>query len=327
MSSKAIALDLGGTRIKIGVTDGGRIIADSIIDAFSGGGFIPRLHAVEAEVSSLLSKSGLGANDVRGIGISIPGIVDSKEMKLLSVNEKYSDAVGFDFKGWARKNWDLPLVIENDARAAIIGEWQYGAGKGCDNLVMVTLGTGIGGAAVVEGKVLRGKHFQAGILPGHFTINYHGHDCNCGNVGCVESEASSWRLPDLARQNPLFKSSPLSELQIVDYREVFESAEKGDKLSGELIIHSVEAWSACVINLIHAYDPELVIIGGGIMRSGSTILREISTRVHKHAWTPWGKVRIVPAEQMDFAALLGIGYLLDQKSSLNKVIEQFLDHE
>ncbi len=316
MSLKAIALDLGGTRIKVGITDGGRLLANSVIDAYSSGGLVPRLHAIEAEVSSLLLKAGLRTNDAAGVGISIPGIVDSNEMKLLSVNEKYRDAVGFDFQRWAKENWDLPLVLENDARAAVIGEWQYGAGKGCDNLVMVTLGTGIGGAAIVEGKVLRGTHFQAGILPGHFTINYHGDNCNCGNVGCVESEASSWRLPNLARRNPLFKSSQLSKLQVIDYKEVFELAEKGDRLSEELVRHSVDAWSACVVNLIHAYDPELVIIGGGIMRSGSRILQEISSRVYENAWTPWGKVQIVQAEQMDFAALLGVSWLIEQNSSI-----------
>ncbi|MCL4540041.1 MAG: ROK family protein [Bacteroidetes bacterium] len=310
MNPKAITLDLGGTRIKIGTAEGEVLIADSIIDAFSDAGLKPRLPAIEAEISALLTKSHLSASDIAGIGISIPGIVDSKQMKLLSVNEKYADAVGFDFAGWAMKNWNLPVVLENDARCALIGEWQYGAGKGCDNLVMVTLGTGIGGAAIIDGKVVRGKHFQAGILPGHFTVNYHGAECNCGNVGCVEAEASSWRLPDLAARNPLFKSSPLSKTMTIDYKEVFDLAERGDALSEELVRHSIEVWSACVVNLIHAYDPEMAIIGGGIMRNASRILPAIASRVEKHSWTPWGKVRIVPAAQTDFAALLGAGYLV-----------------
>lgn len=310
MNSKAIALDLGGTRIKIGIVEEGALIADTIIDAFSGAGLLSRLPAIEAEVSALLSKSNLHSTDISGVGISIPGIVDSKRMKLLSVNEKYADAVGFDFAQWSKKVWGLPAVLENDARCAMIGEWQYGAGKGCDNLVMVTLGTGIGGAAVMEGKVVRGRHFQAGILPGHFTVNYRGAECNCGNIGCVEAEASSWRLPDLAARNPLFESSPLSKLQTIDYKEVFELAEKGDALSKGLVRHSIEVWSACVINLIHAYDPEVVVIGGGIMRNAERILPEIASGVAKHAWTPWGKVNIVPAEQTDFAALFGAGYLV-----------------
>jgi glucokinase len=313
MTSKVIALDLGGTRIKIGIVDGGQLIGHSIIDAYSGHGLVPRLPVIESAISTFLSTLRIPVSGLSGIGISIPGIVNSGTMQLISVNAKFADAVGFDFTGWAKKTWQLPLVLENDARCAMIGEWQFGAGRGCDNLVMVTLGTGIGGAAVIGGNVLRGKHFQAGCLPGHFTINYHGTRCNCGNIGCVESEASSWRLPDLAAQHPLYGSSPLSQSPEIDYKLIFELAEKGDRLSMDLVSHSIDAWSACVINLIHAYDPERAIVGGGIMRSASRILPEISSRVDKYAWTPWGKVKVLPAEQLDYSALLGLSFLLRQQ--------------
>jgi glucokinase len=310
LSSKAIAVDLGGTRIKIGITEGGGLISSTLIEAQSAGGIVARLPAVESEISGLLSHAGIALREVRGIGISIPGIVDSEQMRLLSVNAKFADAVGFDFAGWSRERWNLPLVIENDARSALIGEWQYGAGRGYNDLVMVTLGTGIGGAAIIGGQILRGKHFQAGILAGHLTVNVHGSECNCGNTGCVETEASSWRLPDLAARHPLFNSSALSRLERIDYKDLFDLAGKGDALAKELIDQSLDAWSSCVVNMIHAYDPELVILGGGIMRSESLILPAISSRVARHAWTSWGKVKVAAAEQKDFAALLGVSYLL-----------------
>ncbi len=313
MGRAAIALDLGGTRIKLGIVDGGTLLADSVIDALSGSGLIPRLPAIEASIAGLLVRSGIARENLAGVAVAIPGIVDTREMRLLSVNKKFTDAVGFDLVAWAQKNWQLPLLLENDARSALVGEWQYGAGRGCDNLAMVTLGTGIGGAVLIEGKVLRGKHFQAGCLPGHFTINLHGTACTCGNKGCAESEASSWRLPDLAIHHPLFASSPLSRSAQIDYQEVFRLAQAGDRLSTDLVDHSLDAWSALVITLIHAYDPEMVVIGGGIMRSASRILPEIRSRVEKHAWTPWGKVKIVPAQLPDFAALLGVSHLLFQE--------------
>ncbi len=285
---KAIALDLGGTRIKTGIVEAGRLLAHSVIEAESAEGFRKKLPAIEDEMESLLKASNLTPADISGIGISIPGIVNVTERTLLSVNGKFSDAVGFDFIEWAGNRWNLPVVLENDARSALIGEWKHGAGRGFDNLVMVTLGTGIGGAAIIDGKVLRGIHYQAGILPGHFTVNVRGSTCNCGNIGCVEAEASSWRLPDIAAHHPLFSSSPLSQLEIIDYRNVFGYARQGDPLSGELVKLSIETWAACVINMIHAYDPELVIVGGGIMRSASDLLPGITERVSAHAWTPWG---------------------------------------
>jgi glucokinase len=310
MEKKTIALDLGGTRIKIGIVHQGEILCNTLVDAMSDKGLLSRLPFLEESIDKLLKSKGIPLDDVQGIGISIPGIVDSIQMKLLSVNKKFNDAVDFDFPGWAKKRWGLPLVIENDARAALAGEWQSGAGKGCDNLVLVTLGTGVGGAAIIEGKLLHGKHFLAGCLAGHSTINYTGEICNCGNIGCVESEASTWRLPDMAKKHPLFHKSKLSDTSIIDYQLGFELAKQDDQVAKDLLKQSLDAWSAGVINLVHAYDPEMVILGGGIMRSKETILPYIQEKVIRHTWTPWGKVKVVCAENPEWCALQGMDYLL-----------------
>lgn len=307
---KSIAVDLGGTRIKVGVVSNGKVLSSIFVDAFSDKGLLARLPVLEESIDHLLKQLDIPNDDIAGIGISIPGIVDSERMKLLSVNKKFSDAVEFDFPGWALRKWNKPLIIENDARCATVGEWQFGAGKGSDNLVMITLGTGVGGAAIIEGKLLRGKHFQAGCLSGHFTINYQGDPCNCGNIGCVESEASTWRLPEKARSHMLFSSSQLSAFDVIDYRRVFELA-SGDELSKILVNQSLDAWSAGIINSIHAYDPEKVILGGGIMRSYEVILPYIRKKVEQHAWTPWGKVEIVAAQFPDDAALYGLNHLVN----------------
>ncbi len=312
-----IALDLGGTRIKIGIVRQGNILASRLVDAYSDNGLLPRISIIEETIDQLLMEGCIPMSDIWGLGISIPGIVDSKNMKLLSVNKKFSDAVNIDFPAWAMQKWGLPLIIENDARCALVGEWQYGAGKNCDNLVMVTLGTGVGGSTIIEGKLLRGSHFLAGCLAGHSTINYHGETCNCGNVGCVESEASSWRLPEMARKHLLFPSSNLSGCETIDYKQVFQLAGEGDLLAIELTRHSLDAWSAGVINLIHAYDPELVIIGGGIMKSSQAILPVIQEYVERHAWTPWGKVKVVCAQNPDWAALQGLDFLWNENQKLN----------
>lgn len=307
---KNIAVDLGGTLIKIGIVEKDKILISSIIDADSGKGLKPGLQKVVEEINSLLTKLNLDLKSISGIGISIPGIIDSDNMKMLSVKEKYSDAVEINFKEWAKDNLNLPVFIENDARSALAGEWQFGAGKGIDNLVMLTLGTGIGGAALIKGSLIRGKHFQAGCLGGHFTINFHGDKCNCGNVGCAEAEASSWSLPNFVKQDNDFDSSLLSQFQVIDYKNLFFAAGQRDKVAEKYVKHSLLAWSSAVINLIHAYDPEAVILGGGVMRSANIILPFIKEEVSKRAWTPWGKVQIFKAEDMDNAALLGINFLL-----------------
>ena len=309
---KTIALDLGGTRIKIGIVEENCIVASSMLDAFSNNGLVPRLPHIEIAIHDLLHSAHVGLNEIAGIGMSMPGIIDTKRSRVLSVNQKYFDSVGIDLKTWARDQFNLPLYAENDARSALIGEWRYGAGIGTDNIVMVTLGTGVGGAAMIDGKLLHGKHYQAGCLGGHFTINYLGQLCNCGNVGCVETEASTWMLPRLAQTDSEFQASMLASVKVIDYEKVFAFAEMHDLLAKKLVHKSLLAWSSGVVNLIHAYDPEIVILGGGIMQSSETILPFIQKYVMNLEWTPWGKVAIRPAEHGDHAALLGISHLLTE---------------
>jgi glucokinase len=304
--------------MKIGLVAGDRIIAESLLPSFSGNGLVPRLKDIENEVAKLLASTKTEVADLAGVSISIPGIVDSKDMRVLAINKKFDDMPGFDFEAWTRKTWNLPVMLENDARTALVGEWQYGAGKNCDNIVLITLGTGIGGAALIEGKLLHGKHFQAGCLGGHFIINYGGSACTCGNVGCVESEASSWKLPELYMNHPGFSASKAASAKLLDFKTLFELSEEGDKCSEEILQHCLKAWSAGAINMIHAYDPEMVIIGGGVMKSADRILPYLQEQVNKYAWTPWGKPMVKAAHFVDQAGLLGAAWLMNEHVNKNK---------
>ncbi len=307
-----IVVDMGGTAIKIGLFEHGKILYLTSIPVIGESSFDPHLILIEKSIAALLSDRNTGADNCIAIGFAFPGIVDIDRTMVLSCNKKYSAAVGFDFPDWARRTFGLPIVLENDARCALIGEWQYGSGTGCDNIVMITLGTGIGCATLIQGKILRGSHYQAGCLGGHFTVNYNGEKCGCGNTGCVEAEASTWRLPSLAAASPLFQNSRLKDEPHIDYKTVFSLARRGDELADRLVQHSIRVWTAGIITAIHAYDPEVVILGGGIMRSGEVILPLIRSIVNEHAWTHWGKVQIVKAKHSDSCALLGAGYLAEQ---------------
>jgi glucokinase len=310
---KAIVLDLGGTRMKIGLVSEGNIISQTVLPSYSENGIVPRLPAIVAAVNQILEKTNSSIEELSGVGISIPGIVDTNQMKVLSINKKFDDMPDFDFNVWSEQIWGIPTVMENDARAALIGEWQYGAGKNCDNIVLVTLGTGIGGAAMIEGKLLHGKHFQAGCLGGHFTVNLHGRTCTCGNMGCVESEASSWILPELFRAHSDFEHSNAKNEELLDFELLFRLASQGDKVSVEIMNDCLDAWSAGIVTMIHAYDPEMVIIGGGVMKSAEVILPHIRQKVTERAWTPWGKVSVNAAHFSDEAGMLGMAYLTQKQ--------------
>lgn len=298
---------MGGTRIKIGLVKDGEILASSLIQASAHVNLEERLMEIGNEADRLLIENKC---EPLGIGLAFPGIVDSKENRILSKYVKYPDAQKVNLSEWARRRWHVPLVLENDARAALVGEWQYGAGRECDNLVLITLGTGVGTAAMINGKLLYGKHFLAGSLGGHMSINLHGDVCNCGNLGCVESEASTWALEKLVGRDPDFDASALSKEPEINFSVVFNHAKKADKLAMRIQENSLKAWSLAIINLIHAYDPERVVIGGGIMKSKGLIIPYVQEMITKDTWIKDHVIELVTAQQVEYAGILGMYHLI-----------------
>lgn len=304
-----ITIDLGGTRTKVGILKGNELLGYSIEDSSSQNSFSISIMNLTNQINKLLVDNSISENDINGVGLAFPGLVDVKQKKVISTNEKFNQAMEFNFRNWAKNNWNAKFKIENDARAALIGEWQFGIGKGSENIVMMTIGTGIGGVCLIEGKLLHGKHFQAGVLGGHFTINFKGNNCTCGNIGCVESEASTWKLKEVISNHKMFDESILSKKEILDFKTLFDAVRENDEVAMEIMKTSLRAWAAGVVNMVHAYDPEMVILHGGVLKSGDIITPFIQDYINKHAWTPWGKVKIVQSSSPDFAALWGMNYL------------------
>jgi len=311
-----VAIDLGGTIIKIGLLKDGQLVDRKEIVAQSASGLKPQLPKLETVVNQLVQANHLQKEAVLGIGFSFAGLVDSVANRILSTNQKYDDGSETDLVGWARKKWNWPLFAMNDARMALLGEWQHGAGQGCTELVTVTLGTGIGSAVLIGCELLIGKHFQAGNLGGHFTVNHKGTTCTCGNIGCVEAEASTWRLPSLLKEHSEFGQSAIKNEKVLDFRALFHHAGNNDRVAKEVLNHCFSAWAAGIITMIHAFDPERIILSGGIMKSSSIILPALQEKVNNLAWTPWGKVKLVEAKYPDSAALYGADYLV--RSSINR---------
>ncbi len=308
-----LACDLGGTRMKIGIVRDGAVLAQANEPANSKAGLAPGLPVLKAAWRRLLGALKLTGADCAGISVAFPSLVDTKSGRVLAEYGKYADATSLDLRAWARREFALPLAIENDARMALVGEWKFGAGCGHESVAMMTLGTGLGTAAVVEGHLLRGKHGQAAVLGGHTTVRYGGRDCSCGNIGCAEAEASTAFLREVAAELPEWESSSLAKLEALNYAAVFEHAKAGDACARTLREHSLRVWSTLAVNLIHAYDPEVVILGGGIMASAEVILPAVRDYVNRHAHTPWGKVQVVAGTLGDNAALVAGEWLLREQ--------------
>ena len=308
-----LVADLGGTRVKLALMRNGAVLAQHGFEARSHEGLAPQLPRIARSFESMCGDVGVARAECSAVAIAFPSLVDVTAGRILTSYGKYEDAPALDLVGWAREALGLPLVLENDARAALLGEWQAGAGRGSDDLVMVTLGTGLGTAALLQGRLLRGTHGQAGILGGHLTVRHGGRRCTCGNYGCAEAEASTSVLPRVASEHADFAGSALRHAGVIDYAQVLRLARQGDACAQALRAQAVEVWSALIVNLIHAYDPERVIVGGGIMAGAPDFFPEVTDRVHARAHTPWGRLQLVAAQLGDAAALHGCELLIRER--------------
>ena len=304
-----IAIDLGGTVIKIGLLHNEKIVECVHLESQLSLGLKANLPRIKEVIDRMMRQ----AHQIHGIGLAFPGLVDPKKGKVISTNEKYNDACGYDIKGWFIEKWGVPFYMDNDARLATVGEWCQGAAKGRDNVVMMTLGTGIGTGVIIDGRVLYGQHYQAGSLGGHFVVDYKGAVCSCGNRGCVEALASSFFLPNIVRQHPGLSESFKEKADTIDFKAVFQLAEMGDVDARIIRDECMDIWSAAITTYIHAYDPEVVVLGGGIMHSAEVIVPYVQERVDRYTWCPSGKVPIVVARLSESAALQGLDYCLTQK--------------
>jgi glucokinase len=305
-----LAADIGGTQIKLGIVDSGRIVARDRIPANAELGLGPGLVRIADRWRGLCRTNSIGAESLTGVGLAFPGLIRPQSNKILSSPAgKFDDAPAIELHHWAQAQFGLPLIIANDANAALAGEWRYGAARGCRSAVMMTLGTGIGTSALIDGTPLRGEHGQAGNLGGHFVLSLSDRACPCGNVGCAEAEASGWAAAILAREDGRFSCSGLASEPSPDLAAIFRLATAGDQLARSLRDHCLQVWSRLAVTLVHAYDPERLIVGGGAMGSAEIIVPAIQQYLERHAWTPWGKVKALPAALGNDAALLGMACL------------------
>jgi len=315
---KALVIDFGGTHATCGVVDDRLLLAHETIDIEDAKCLNAVLPRVEGVLRELVDGRGVPFTDCVGVAIGFAGLVDSRTGRILSTNGKYNDAPNADLIKWCRENFGLPLRIENDARMALLGEAYAGAACGSTDVVMMTLGTGIGGVAMIEGKLLRGKHAQAGCLGGHIPVVFNGRPCNCGAIGCAEAEAGGWSLPLIVRSWPGASESSLSKYSNIGFKELFDEAQSGDRIAVAIRDRCLHIWAADAVALVHAYDPEMIVMGGGVMKSAGVILPFIESYVHRHAWTPWGKVQVRPAKLGNTAALLGAVPLLSENLATRK---------
>jgi len=311
-----LAFDLGGTRIKAGIVREARVSSlcvEPTNDREESGALAALLRLGHRVMDTR------DGGDVAAVGVSVKGIVDPAGGAVRDVKERLVGLVGQPLAAIIAREFGRPAYVENDARMYALGEWSHGAGRGRRNVVCLTLGTGIGSGVVLDGRLLRGPRGVGGILAGHATVRVDGPACTCGNVGCLEAVIGTAGFVRLADEAVTRAPSP-SMLRHAPRtpQHIFEAAARGDALASTLTRTFATYLGAGIVTAIHAYDPDIVVLGGGMMHSFAPFLPWVQAHVDAHAWTvPRGRVRIVPATLGDTAALIGVAALTTQADRLS----------
>jgi glucokinase len=300
-----LAYDIGGSRIKAGLVAAGRLSSMTAVDTAdsTSTGIVDQLIA--------LGRTLAGPSPLEAVGVSVRGIIDPQSGELVDVNPPLRCLVGAPVAARLGAAFAAPVVVENDSRMYALGELRHGAGRGVENMVAVTLGTGIGVGVAIGGRMLRGRRGVLGILGGHFTVDVGGPPCTCGNRGCVETLIGARALVDYAAERLRAGVSSMLTPEKLQPVEIFAAANRGDRVGTATVERFTTVLGCAVVTLIHAYDPDVVVIGGGLSESGAQFLPSVREYVDVHAWTrPKGRVRLETAELGDSAALLGVAELV-----------------
>jgi glucokinase len=252
-----------------------------------------------------LEIAGLEPQSCSAVVLGFCGIVNAREKRVIATNEKFDDAAAVNLEEWCGREFALPFLLENDARLALLGESAYGAAKNTEDAVMITLGSGIGASAMLNGRLLQSKHGLAGMIGGHLPIALDGKLCSCGNLGCAETEGSTEFLERIYHERSGTAGDASTNAIPKGFAELFAAVDGGDAAASRVLNHCIRAWSVLTVALIHAYDPEVVVLGGSVMKRAADILPHVQAYVNEHAWTAGRTVPLRPSVFGSDAALLG----------------------
>lgn len=297
-----VGIDLGGTNIAAGlVTEDGKILADKSIPTRAERAW-QEIVADMAELAKEVIKMGKASvSEVAGVGIGCPGSIDNeKGVCAYSNNIKMEKA---DIASEFRKHLDLPVNLENDANAAALGEYEVN-GKGAKSYVFVTLGTGVGGGVILDGKIFRG-HNGVGAEIGHTVIVSGGEDCTCGRKGCWEAYASVTALIRQTKEAMAKNSDSLMHQLAqkegkVTGRTSFDAAKQGDKAAQEVVEQYLSYVAEGITNMVNVFQPEKVVIGGSISKEGDYLLKPVAELVNKNDYN-----RYMHKAEVEIATLFG----------------------
>lgn len=301
-----IGVDLGGTKISCALSDlSGNIIETQVVETNASEGESAVLSRIIRLIDKVMIDRDITKEDVKAIGIGAPGPLDARLGIIIEpANLPFTN---FDLVTPIKEKFNIPVYLDNDANAAAIGEFMFGAGAGTENMIYITVSTGIGGGAILNGQVYRGRTTNA-LEVGHTTVDpFSSARCNCGNLGCLEALSSGTAIARRAKDAVLSNiDTSLKKYKTLTSYEVFKEAEKGDKVAISIRDNALRYLGIGVTNIINTFDPDIVVIGGGVSKAGEVVFEKVREVVNERGLkTMTSGCKIVPAQLGTDAGVIG----------------------
>ncbi len=316
--AKRIGIDVGGTNVKIALVDeNGKIIYSNSVPTYAKMGYEYTVNNIKQAIKDLMKETGTDSTSIEGIGFDFPGQVDC-ETGVVKLAPNIPGWVNVPIAQMIEDEFHIPTRIDNDVRCAALGELKFGAGKGCQNFVCITVGTGIGSGLVINGKVVRGAANAAGEI-GHIKLQMNGGPiCGCGDTGCLEAFASGPAIVAMAQdyirggKSTKFREMAAAEGGEITPYMVAKAAEEGDPVAKRIFEIVGEYIGIGLTSVINLLNPEKVIIGGGVAEAGDLLFAPIRRTIKERAMVVAGNsVEIVPAELGNSAGVIGASMLIE----------------
>lgn len=313
-----IGIDLGGTNIKVGVVDENyNIVGRSNIKTN-----LPRpaeeiVDSIVEGVKLACDDAKIAVSDVNSIGIGTPGTANRNTgVVLYSCNLGFNN---FSLGGMLSEKLGTEVFVENDANAAAFGEVVNGAGKGYKNVVVITLGTGVGGGIIIDGKIYTGFNFCGAEL-GHSVIEYNGRQCGCGRKGCFEAYSSATALINFTKEAmEEEKNTKMWEIagsiENVDGKTAFDGFRAGDKTATDVVNKYINYLGCGLTNVVNIFQPEVLLIGGGICKEGENLTKPLLEYIARESYCidPNCSTKLDIAKLGNDAGIIGAAYLYTLK--------------
>ena len=314
-----LAIDLGGTKIITAIFSGGQVIAKERCLTLADEGKQSVINRLLSSIDYILSLENIDSSQLGSISIAAAGAIDF-ERGLITLSPNLPGWHDVLLRDIVKEKYKVNTLLLNDASAAALGEHRFGVGRGVSNLILLTIGTGIGGGIIINGRLYNGPSGSAGEI-GHMTIDVNGPKDRCGNIGCLETLASGTAMAREAKkritqgENSSLVELVTGKIEDITAEKIGVAAQNGDTLALDVIVEAGTYLGVGMVNLVNIFNPEMIVVGGGVANLGDLLLDPTRQVVRERAFQISARaVRIVTAQLGDEAGVFGAAvFALEQR--------------